>query len=51
VLDGLSADELNEALGKPKGFKSDKTALSEAGLISMIGSHCSIQKKSAFPFG
>ncbi|GAB1365696.1 hypothetical protein MASR1M36_05670 [Candidatus Cloacimonadaceae bacterium] len=48
VLDGLSADELNEALGKPKGFKSDKTALSEAGLISMIGSQCFIQKKSAF---
>jgi Nif-specific regulatory protein len=48
VLDGIDSDELFLALGKPKGFKTDKTILSDLGLISCHEAHCFIQKKSAF---
>ncbi|MDY0151192.1 MAG: sigma 54-interacting transcriptional regulator [Candidatus Cloacimonas sp.] len=48
VLDGVSPEELQIALNKPKGFKADRSVLVANGLISCSEVHCLIQKKSAF---
>ncbi|PKN73681.1 MAG: hypothetical protein CVU50_02915 [Candidatus Cloacimonetes bacterium HGW-Cloacimonetes-3] len=48
VLDGVDKEELQLALGNPKGIKADKLSLLDLGLISCPEVRCCIQKKGAF---